>query len=261
MVITVINLPTDVVCGFYDCSEFNGLDVSPKRKVQKYEIELFLKDAQSTFCDGKEYKIKKGYILIAKPNQIRNSILPFSTFYLKFNITGDIEKWLIHAPAYFKAVHFDRIKALYKDVILSDQQDLLFYSKMLELIRIVLKDSEIPTFQGSTTYETISLAKRYIEENACESVNLSDIAGAVNLSQTYFHTLFTASVGCSPHDYLIKCRIENAKKMLWDSNNPLKDIAVVCGFGCQQYMNKVFKQHTGCTPGEYRKSVQNNYLL
>jgi len=89
----------------------------------------------------------------------------------------------------------------------------------------------------------------------------SFIACAVNLSQTYFHTIFTASVGCSPHEYLIKCRIENAKKMLWNSENELKDIAVICGFGCQQYMNKVFKQQTGLTPGQYRKSVQNNYLL
>lgn len=261
MVITIISLPTDVLCGYFDGSEFNGLDVSPKRKVQKYEIELYLKDAKSTFCDNKEYKIKKGYIQIAKPNQIRNSILPFSTFFLKFDITGDIEKKLINAPPYFKAVHFDKIKALYKDIILREQKDLMFYSKILELISIILKDSKIPTFEGNTTYETISLAKKYIEENSSEPVNLSDIASSVNLSQTYFHTLFTASVGCSPHDYLIKCRIENAKKMLWDSKNELKHIAVVCGFGCQQYMNKVFKSQTGLTPGQYRKSVQNNYLL
>lgn len=259
--IRMINLPTDILCGYYDCSGFSGLSVSPKRKVQKYELELFLKDGRSTFCDNKEYKVKKGYILIAKPDQIRNSLLPFTTFYLKFNITGDIAEKLINAPHYFKAVHFNKIKALYKEIILREEKDLLFYSKILELINIILKDSEIPTFEGNTTYKTISVAKRYIEENSCDSLNLSDIACAVNLSQTYFHTLFTASVGCSPHDYLIKCRIENAKKMLWNSENELKDIAVMCGFGCQQYMNKVFKSQTGLTPGQYRKFVQNNYLL
>ncbi|MBP3381026.1 MAG: AraC family transcriptional regulator, partial [Clostridia bacterium] len=51
------------------------------------------------------------------------------------------------------------------------------------------------------------------------------------------------------------------KKMLWDSANSIGYIAESCGFGCQQYLNKIFKQQTGMTPGQYRKSIGENYLL
>lgn len=41
----------------------------------------------------------------------------------------------------------------------------------------------------------------------------------------------------------------------------MSDIAEKSGFGCQQYMNKVFKKETGMTPNEYRKTFQQNYSL
>ena len=54
---------------------------------------------------------------------------------------------------------------------------------------------------------------------------------------------------------------DNAKKLLWNSDIAMSDIAEKSGFGCQQYMNKVFKKETGMTPNEYRKTFQQNYSL
>ena len=50
----MLTLPTDITCGYFDCSEFGGLKVSPKRKVLKFEIEFYLEDANSTFSNRKE---------------------------------------------------------------------------------------------------------------------------------------------------------------------------------------------------------------
>ena len=77
----------------------------------------------------------------------------------------------------------------------------------------------------------------------------------------YFHNIFTESVGISPHQYLIDCRIENAKKLLWNSDISICEVAEKSGFGCQQYLNKVFKKETGITPVSYRKTFQQNYSL
>ena len=59
----------------------------------------------------------------------------------------------------------------------------------------------------------------------------------------------------------ISSGIENAKKLLWNSDIPICEVAEKSGFGCQQYLNKVFKKETGMTPVSYRKAFQQNYTL
>ena len=90
----MITLPYNITCGYWDCSEFENLTVSPKRKTTRFEIEFYLEDGLSTFADNNEYIIKKHYIQIAKPNQVRYSNLPFKTMCLKFSVEGDIAERL-----------------------------------------------------------------------------------------------------------------------------------------------------------------------
>ena len=104
-------------------------------------------------------------------------------------------------------------------------------------------------------------AKRYIEDNFDKQIKLKDIADSVHLSEIYFHNIFTESIGISPHQYLINCRIENVKKLLWNTNIPICEVAEKAGLGCQQYLNKVFKRETNMTPAAYRKLCQKNYIL
>ena len=101
----------------------------------------------------------------------------------------------------------------------------------------------------------------FIENHFDSQIKLKDIADSVHLSEIYFHNIFTEGTGITPHEYLISCRIKNAKRLLWNSKIPVKEVAERSGFGCQQYLNKVFKKKTGMTPGSYRKSIQQNYSL
>lgn len=259
----MITLPHNITCGYCDCSEFGNLSVSPKRKTVKFEIEFYLEDGNLTFTDGKEYLIKKHYIQIAKPNQIRYSKLPFKTMYLKFSTSDEIAERLTNAPEYFRCSHPEKITEKLDEIIILNENknnNLLLYSRLLSFINLILYDSEIPNLQSGKNYEIISNAKRFIENNYKNSINLKDIADSVNLSPIYFHNIFTNACGVSPHDYLINCRITEAKKQLWDSDKNLDFIAQNCGFGCAQYFSRIFKKITGITPGKYRKEVQQNYL-
>ena len=105
----MLSLPYNIVCGYFDCSEFGGLSVSSKRKTVKFEIEFYLEDGESTFTDNKEYLIKKHHIQIAKPGQIRYSYLPFKTMYVKFSADGEIADKLFNAPEYFRCSHPEKI--------------------------------------------------------------------------------------------------------------------------------------------------------
>lgn len=259
----MLTLPYDINCGYFDCSEFGNLCASPKRETQKFEIELYLEDARSTFTDGKEYMIKKDYIKISKPKQIRYSLLPFKTMYLKFSAEDEIAEKLCNAPEYFCSSHPAEITNKLDEIILlkeSGNNEILLQSRLLSFLNLVLYDSEVPKPQSGRNYKIISSAKRYMETNCDKSVNLEDIANSVNLSRIYFHNIFTDACGMTPHDYLTECRIAKAKKLLWDTDVPMDYIAEKCGFGCQQYFNKIFKKQTGTTPGRYRKEIQQGYL-
>lgn len=259
----MLTLPYDITCGYCDCSEFGSLKISPKRRAVKYEIEFYLEDGFSTCADGIAYTIKKHHIQIATPGQIRYSHLPFKTMYLKFHAEGELAEKLTKAPAYFSSSNPEKMIELLGEIILlneSKNNELLLQSRMLAFLSLVLSDSTIPKLQSGQNYELIVKAKQYIETNYHRPISLQDISGAVNLSPTYFHNIFKAASGVSPHNYLISCRITEAKKQLWNTNIPLGIIADNCGFGCQQYFNRIFKKETGTTPGKYRKEFQQNYL-
>ena len=259
----MISLPYNITCGYYDCSEFENLKISPKRKAMKFEIEFYLEDALSTFADDNEYKIKKHYIQIAKPNQIRYSHLPFKTLFLKFSVDGELADRLSVACEYFSSSHPEKIIEKLDEIILLNEtgnNELLLQSRLLSFLNLILYDSEIPKLQSGQNYEIIAKSKRFIENNYNKPIKLKDIANAVNLSPIYFHNIFTGACGISPHDYLINFRIANAKKQLWNSSVNLDFVAQNCGFGCAQYFNRIFKKSTGMTPGKYRKEIQKNYL-
>ena len=258
----MLTLPTNITCGFCDCSEFGNLSVSPVRSVTQFEIEFYLQDAKTTFTDMQSYEIKKNFVQIAKPGQVRHSLLPFNTAYVKFSVEGEIARRLYEAPEYFCSSHPKLIYNKISEMTLLNEQgnSLLLHSQLLSFLHVVLSDAKIPVYRSGKNYEIISTAKKYIETEFKSPLKLKDIANHVHLSEIYFHNIFTQSTGISPHKYLIDCRIENAKKLLWNSEIPISDVAEKSGFGCQQYLNKVFKKETGMTPVSYRKSCQENYL-
>ena len=259
----MLKLPEQISCGYFDSSEFGDLPVSPKRTVTRFELEFYLEDGKTTTTDGRIFPIRKDYIQIAKPGQVRHSELPFRTAYLKFCVDGEIAKRLSAIPEYFQSSHPQRIYNQLDELILLNEGNnpILLYSKLLSLLNLVLSDGEIPSARKGKNYQMVSQAKRYIETSFAEQIKLRDIAEQVHLSEIYFHNIFTETVGITPHQYLIACRIEHAKMLLWNSDIPIYIVAEQSGFGCQQYLNKVFKKETGMTPVSYRKACQQNYAL
>lgn len=257
-------LPYDITCGYFDCSEFAGLTVSPRREVTKYEIEYYLADGLTTTTDDVEYPVKKDHIRIASPGQHVFSRLPFHTMYLKFSANGILAEKFQAAPKYFAAVNTHKIKELLSEVIrLSNDknQELLFHSKLLEVLHVILGDSLLSNTPKNINVKVVETAKKYMDEHYSQPITLSDIATAVSLSPNHFHTVFKATYQMTPHEYLISKRISAAKEMLWDTQTGISEIAEKCGFGCQQYFSEVFKKEVGITPGKYRKSLQQNYFI
>ena len=85
-----------------------------------------------------------------------------------------------------------------------------------------------------------------------EELSLLQLAHAVNLSPAHFSRMFRKSTGETPHQFVLRNRIERAKEMLRAPEARVLDVAVACGFKTQQHFARVFRYLCGTSPREYR---------
>lgn len=80
-------------------------------------------------------------------------------------------------------------------------------------------------------------------------------AGELNLSPNYFGDLIKKETGKSANEYIHLKLIDAAKERIYDANKSVSQIAYELGFKYPQHFTRLFKQHTGLTPLEYRGSI------
>lgn len=94
----------------------------------------------------------------------------------------------------------------------------------------------------------------FIESHYSDSITLSDISANSGINHTALTALMKEELGCTATQYLMQYRITIAKKQLAFTDVPIKDIANMVGFKTVQHFNRIFKEITGTTPAEFRKS-------
>jgi AraC family transcriptional regulator len=104
----------------------------------------------------------------------------------------------------------------------------------------------------SLTRVQIQQAIEYIHTNLNRDLSLVELASVVNISPTYFASLFKQAMGISPHQYVIQERVERAKLMLSKTDLAITDIALQLGFSSQSHLTQQFKRLTGVTPKQVR---------
>jgi AraC family transcriptional regulator len=79
------------------------------------------------------------------------------------------------------------------------------------------------------------------------------MAEVVGMSQYYFSKLFKMSTGTTPHQYVMRQRVERAQELLRESQLALVEIATQVGFETQSHFTSVFRRLVGITPKRYRE--------
>jgi AraC family transcriptional regulator len=97
----------------------------------------------------------------------------------------------------------------------------------------------------------------YMHEYYAQDLSVAELAAAANVSPSHFARLFKRTIGMAPHEYLIACRIECAKKLLLTEDISIHEIASQCGFADQSHLTRHFQRMVGVTPGELRKDRRN----
>ncbi|PSN10247.1 AraC family transcriptional regulator [filamentous cyanobacterium CCP5] len=108
-------------------------------------------------------------------------------------------------------------------------------------------------YDDGLSKQKLKQAFEYIQAHLGENISLSEVANELGMSQYYFCRLFKQSTGVSPHRYLIRQRVEQAKHLLKKPELSITWIALECGFANQSHFAKCFRQHTGMNPNQFRK--------
>ncbi|WP_340115579.1 AraC family transcriptional regulator [Pelagibius sp. 7325] len=94
----------------------------------------------------------------------------------------------------------------------------------------------------------------YIAENLPLPIALEDLAAICRLSVSHFSRAFKASFGESPHSYIMLRRIEEAKRLMLVSDEPLSQVALACGFADQSHFCRSFRRAEGASPNLWRRA-------
>lgn len=92
----------------------------------------------------------------------------------------------------------------------------------------------------------------HIEERLDTPVSLAELAELARMSVRHFCRAFRASMGCSPHQYLLRQRVERAKSLIARRDMALCDVAQAAGFADQSQLTRTFRKQVGITPAGYR---------
>jgi len=144
-------------------------------------------------------------------------------------------------------------QAYFSTKVLSVKQ----YEAMIKLLTIFARhismvSNQIVVRRDNSEPPAITRAKRFIEENQCEKLSLSQVAKAVNTSSFYFCKMFKKATGLNFTDYVSRVRTEKAKNLLLNPNLRVSEIAFEVGFQSLTHFNRVFKRVVGQSPTNYR---------
>ena len=103
--------------------------------------------------------------------------------------------------------------------------------------------------------EDVAAAVRFIRDRACDGINVLDLLEVVPISRRVLETRFQECIGRTPHQEIVRRRIERACQLLANSDVSLSRVASLTGFRSEGYLIVAFRREMGITPGQYRRKI------
>jgi len=113
---------------------------------------------------------------------------------------------------------------------------------------------EVPDGKGRLLAWQARKVRDYIDSHITGPVLVADLCALIQRSEAHFSRAFRLTFGRSPHAFVIRRRVELAAQYMLQTEMPLSDIALRCGFADQPHLSKHFRQITEHTPAAWRRA-------
>lgn len=111
-------------------------------------------------------------------------------------------------------------------------------------------------YDGSRNQQKIKRAIEYIRKNYDKDLNMAVVSNYISMNYSLFSCLFKEYTGSNFVYFLKNIRMEEAKKLLAETELRIVEISVKVGYENEKHFMKTFKAACGVSPSEYRKNVQ-----
>jgi AraC family transcriptional regulator len=110
--------------------------------------------------------------------------------------------------------------------------------------------------RGGVAGRALRLVTDFVDAHLERELGVADLAAQVGLSTAHFARAFKESTGLTPQRFVMRRRLERARRFLADTELAIGDIAAACGFYDQAHLARLFKQRYGESPRDFRETLR-----
>lgn len=236
-----------------------------------FHFALLSSPPPDIYINGKKQRFNRGKILTINPGE---SILcenaPPAEPYLSLLIKPAFIEKIAEEIGFADNITFLKSQNQYSNELLQSITNFDKETKRLDNLAMMLECLEIQItilllreFKTNSKKAThlpdsdayISKAIEYMHAFFSSNITIDDICGVIHVSPYHFIRIFKQKTGVSPHQYLMKVRIQKAQELLCDRQYSVAEVAIICGFLSSPHFSNTFKAITGISPSDYKKSI------
>lgn len=160
----------------------------------------------------------------------------------------------------------EEIERYFETIYSENKKESFGYSYMLKssltqlLIHVYRKSKYLveitPSLQSSNSQMTVQRILQYVNQVYKSNESLDEMSAKLHLSKYYMCHCFKEVTGYTINSYIMRKRVEEAKKLLMESQFSVQEIGEALGFNSTIHFSRTFKQYAGTPPQMFRKSSQ-----
>lgn len=198
------------------------------------KLELLLKTSS---------ELSEGILADNSLRQAKNIFITSTTLATRSAIAGgmDMEQAYLLSDAY--------IQECEKSQVISNISTLT-YTMLMDFAKRV-SQNKMPQGMSLEVFDCLQFISHHINE----PLQVGDVAEHIGRSRSYLAKKFKQELGFDVSNFIMRCKLEEAKSLLTYSNKTLSEISSYLCFSSQSYFQNVFKKKYGVTPTQYRKNT------
>lgn len=153
------------------------------------------------------------------------------------------------------------VSAVHAEMVAGFPSGRLFLDSIEQAMAVTLVNGHavrhrpVQIYRGGLGSARLRRIKELVHAKMEDDLSLDEMAESVGLSTAHFARMFRKSTGETPHQFVLRQRLERSKAMLRAPDARVLDVAVACGFKTQQHFAQVFRGVWGVSPTEYRQDL------
>jgi AraC family transcriptional regulator len=151
------------------------------------------------------------------------------------------------------------VAAVHTEMVAGFPSGQLFVDSVEQAMAVALvnghavKNRPAQIYRGGLGSARLRRIKGLVDAKIGDDLSLDEMAQSVGLSAAHFARMFRKSTGETPHQFVLRQKVERATTMLRAPDARVLDVAVACGFKTQQHFAQVFRDVCGVSPTQYRQ--------